>query len=326
MPTAVRAIHEGAEVVRPAVEPGRREEVDAVVAPAEVAGEVRDRHHLHDRDASPRQLRQLLAGGVPGAGRREGADVHLVDDLALARDARPLGVRPGEVGRVDRPRTARAGPRAGIERRDRGRPGRRRGGTRTARPLRSTAPRPEWYPRGSVSSGTRSFADLDLDSARPGAPTRGSARPLRGRARPRPAGAATPGGELLALRTDGRGRNFHTRPRRDPGPRRNRALAACYRKYPACVEMDTCDATVSSPRQCDVRSTAARLEDSGTSRDPHGAFDPRSREFCGIPIAPLFLAHTAEGRRRHDERQQADQRDGRHRHDAAACDRSLPAR
>ncbi len=94
-------VHEGAEVVGPPVEPCRGEEVDTVVAPAEVADEVGDRQHLHHRDARPRQLRQLAAGSVPVAGRRERPDVQLVHDLALSRDAGPPAVRPAEGGRVD---------------------------------------------------------------------------------------------------------------------------------------------------------------------------------------------------------------------------------
>ena len=84
----MRAIDEAAQIVRRAVEPRRREQVDAVVAPAELAGELGDRHHLDDRDAESRERRQLLRGRRPRALRREGADVQLVDHLARRRHAR----------------------------------------------------------------------------------------------------------------------------------------------------------------------------------------------------------------------------------------------
>ena len=61
------AVDEAAEVVGRAVEAGRGEEVDAVVAPAEAAGEVGDRHDLEAGDAEVRQLGQLARGRRPGS-------------------------------------------------------------------------------------------------------------------------------------------------------------------------------------------------------------------------------------------------------------------
>jgi hypothetical protein len=97
----VRAVDEGAEVVRPAVQARGGEQVDAVVAPAEVADEIGDRHHLDRGDAGPRELGQLPGGGVPRPPGRERPDVHLVEDLALARQAAPRCVRPAEGPGVD---------------------------------------------------------------------------------------------------------------------------------------------------------------------------------------------------------------------------------
>src|SRR5260370_1047063 len=80
-PGGVGAVDEAAEVVRGAVQPGRGEQVHAVVAPAEAAGEVGDGHDLEDGDAEVGEVGQGALGGRPGALRREGADVQLVEDL-----------------------------------------------------------------------------------------------------------------------------------------------------------------------------------------------------------------------------------------------------
>ena len=65
------AIDEAAQVVGPTVEAGGREEIDAVVAPAEPAREFRDRHHLDQRDprrgqfaAAARPRRRQVPSGV----------------------------------------------------------------------------------------------------------------------------------------------------------------------------------------------------------------------------------------------------------------------
>ena len=58
-------VHEAAEVVGRAVEPGRGEQVDAVVAPAEAAGEVGDRHDLEHGDPERGQLGQLAPPRPP---------------------------------------------------------------------------------------------------------------------------------------------------------------------------------------------------------------------------------------------------------------------
>ncbi len=119
----VGAVDEAAEVVGRAVQPGRREQVDAVAAPAETAGELGDRHHLDGGDAQVRQRRQLSGGRLPGPLRREGADVQLVEHLPVAADAAPVVVGPREAGRVDhlrgpvRPVGLEARRRVGVERR-----------------------------------------------------------------------------------------------------------------------------------------------------------------------------------------------------------------
>ena len=65
MPSAVRLVDEAAEIVGLAVERHRGEQADAVVAPAEAAREIGDRHHFDDRDSHVRQFRQLACARPP---------------------------------------------------------------------------------------------------------------------------------------------------------------------------------------------------------------------------------------------------------------------
>ena len=79
--TRVRGVDEGAHLVRPAVEPGRREPVHPVIAPAEVAREVGNRHQLNGRDAERPQPVETTGRARPGTLGRERADVQLVENL-----------------------------------------------------------------------------------------------------------------------------------------------------------------------------------------------------------------------------------------------------
>ncbi len=100
-PHRVRTVDEVPHVVGGAVVAGRGEQVDAVVAPVEPAGELDHRHDLQHRRAQVGQRRQLLGGGAPGPPGRERADVHLVDHLPLPPRPPPAAVGPAEGGRVD---------------------------------------------------------------------------------------------------------------------------------------------------------------------------------------------------------------------------------
>ena len=82
-PAAVGRVDKATKIVGLAVQPSRREQLHAVVAPAEVTGKLGDRHDFQQGDAKPCQLRQLLQRRPPGPGGREGADVHFVDHLAM---------------------------------------------------------------------------------------------------------------------------------------------------------------------------------------------------------------------------------------------------
>jgi hypothetical protein len=92
----VGLVHETAEVIGLAVEARGCKEIDAVVSPAEAAGELRDRHQLDAGDAELGQLLQLARRCRPRSLAREGADMHLIDDLPCHPRTRPLGVRPAE--------------------------------------------------------------------------------------------------------------------------------------------------------------------------------------------------------------------------------------
>ena len=117
----MRGVDEGPQVIRSAVQPCRREQVDAVVAPAESSGEVGDGHHLDDGDAELGESGQLLDRRSPRALPGERADVHLVKYLVVRADARPIDVRPGEevgidhFGRTHRSLRLEAGGRVGKQ-------------------------------------------------------------------------------------------------------------------------------------------------------------------------------------------------------------------
>ncbi len=117
---AMGLVHEVAELVRRAVVMIGGEEIHAVVAPPERAGELGDGHYLEQRDPHLGEGRELARGRPPRSVRREGADVHLVRHLSLETHARPLVVRPVEQARVHhfrravRPVGLVAGGRIGI--------------------------------------------------------------------------------------------------------------------------------------------------------------------------------------------------------------------
>jgi hypothetical protein len=100
-PDRVGAIDEAAEVVGLPVEPARGEEIHAVVAPAEAAGEIGDRHEDHGRDPHVLQVVEAFRRRRPRAFRGEGAHVDFIEHLAARRNPFPGLVGPGERARVD---------------------------------------------------------------------------------------------------------------------------------------------------------------------------------------------------------------------------------
>src|SRR4051812_1822680 len=80
---SVGGIEERAYVLRRAIRSERRKQADTVVAPAARSREACYGHQLNDRDAQLLEVRQVLARRLERAFRREGADVQLVQHLAL---------------------------------------------------------------------------------------------------------------------------------------------------------------------------------------------------------------------------------------------------
>ena len=78
----VGPVHETAEIVGLAIEPGGSEQVHTVVPPPEFPGEVGDRHDLEKGHSDLRERRETGNGGGPGSIGRERPDVELIDDRA----------------------------------------------------------------------------------------------------------------------------------------------------------------------------------------------------------------------------------------------------
>src|SRR5579871_4611163 len=112
------AVDKVSQFVRFPIESARSEEVDPVIAPAEPAVEIVNRHQLDDRDAEICQFGQFLGRRPPRPGGSERADVHLIDYLAVNPHSLPVSISPTEGGGVDdlrRPfRTFRLIARGGI--------------------------------------------------------------------------------------------------------------------------------------------------------------------------------------------------------------------
>ena len=95
--TAVMAgVDEAFERVGAAVVFGYGEQVDAVVAPAAIASERRNRHDFDVRDAKLVEVIEALDGRVEGACRGEGPDVHFVHDCAARGGACHRSIVPLE--------------------------------------------------------------------------------------------------------------------------------------------------------------------------------------------------------------------------------------
>ncbi len=91
----VCTVDELPEIIRGAVQARRREGMNAVVTPTELAGKFTDWHHLNDRNASVTKISELCCCGRPGTFRGEGAHVHFVEYLASR-------VTPGQPSSVQR--------------------------------------------------------------------------------------------------------------------------------------------------------------------------------------------------------------------------------
>jgi hypothetical protein len=99
-PELVRTIDEGLRIFRSPIQPGRREEIDAIIAPAKSARKVGNRHDFDQRNSKARELRELLHGRPPSAFRSKRSKVQFVCHQLVCRPTPPCPIRPRE-GRVD---------------------------------------------------------------------------------------------------------------------------------------------------------------------------------------------------------------------------------
>ena len=130
----VRCVDEPREPVGTAVRAMRRGQVEAVVPPAALAREGRDGHQLDRRHAELAQAAQARDHGVERSLLGERADVELVDDEVVERDALPALVGPGERAGVDDGRRAAHAVRLAHASTDRDTSPRRRRRAGTRRP------------------------------------------------------------------------------------------------------------------------------------------------------------------------------------------------
>ena len=96
----MRGVHEPAKIVRVPVQMRWREHMHAVVAPSKPPRELCDGHYLEDRNSSFGKMGKLGGSAGPAALFGERADMHLVDDLTLERDALPRRISPQECARI----------------------------------------------------------------------------------------------------------------------------------------------------------------------------------------------------------------------------------
>jgi hypothetical protein len=100
----VRRVDEAREPGRAAVGGMHGVRVEAVVAPAALAREGRDRHELDRCDTEPAQPAQPRDDSLERPLLAEGADVELVEHEPVEREPRPAGVAPLEGAGVEDPR------------------------------------------------------------------------------------------------------------------------------------------------------------------------------------------------------------------------------
>src|ERR1700677_3446064 len=97
----MRAIDKATEIIGPTIKPCRSKDVYPVITPAEPARELRDRHQFNTRDAKAGERCELAGCRMPCALPSEGADMQLIDDELLTRQAAPSNIRPTKSARVN---------------------------------------------------------------------------------------------------------------------------------------------------------------------------------------------------------------------------------
>ena len=97
----MRRLHEAPQIVGRAVRRLRREQQDAIVAPAAPARKLRHGHELNGRDAELRQVIQARFDGGERALMRKAADVEFVQHDFVPRPSLPAVILPLERQRID---------------------------------------------------------------------------------------------------------------------------------------------------------------------------------------------------------------------------------
>src|SRR5437868_7928297 len=100
------AIDECSQIIGTSIKSARRKKIDAIVTPAESAGEICNWHHFQQSDASVLQLLEFFGRRRPRSFRRESTDVKFVHDLASQFEPAPIGVAPCECKWIDHARAA----------------------------------------------------------------------------------------------------------------------------------------------------------------------------------------------------------------------------
>src|ERR1700723_2827024 len=92
----MRAIDEGAKIIRGAVKTRGCKKIHSVVAPSEFPGEIGYRHQFDDGNSKIGELLQTLHCSAICAFLRESANVHFIDNLAFDANSAPARVGPLE--------------------------------------------------------------------------------------------------------------------------------------------------------------------------------------------------------------------------------------
>ena len=98
---AMRGVDQRPEIVRAAIEPRGRKQIDAVVSPTKLTGKVGDRHDLEDGDAKFGKMGQLRDRRPKGTLLGERTDVEFIKYISFGRHTGPSRIGPDECVGVD---------------------------------------------------------------------------------------------------------------------------------------------------------------------------------------------------------------------------------
>jgi hypothetical protein len=98
---AMRLINKTAQIIRGAIPMVWSKQVHAIVAPAELTRELRNRHHFNHTDSDSREFWQFPRRGGPASLRSESADMHFVNNQPLQWHSAPVPIGPCELRWID---------------------------------------------------------------------------------------------------------------------------------------------------------------------------------------------------------------------------------